>query len=633
MRLLEIESLELIGGDRRIEFEAGLNIVLGPMASGKTTIVKLLRALFTSMPDDLAAEVQEHVTSVRATSRIGESEWHILRRLVATDTAIVEIVGDDETALVTARRATPAHPETLSDWLLQRLQMPRISVPAAPTRPESDPTPVTFSDYFNLCVLRDDEIDNNVFGHTHPFRDIKRKYVFEIAFGLYDSSLAELQSELRVTETELSYLRGEASAAERIFAGTELESIEAVRIARETRLHREQELLKEEAQLASTAARLQPASMVVRLQVEEVSSRLADGTTKARTAEAQIADLESLVQQLRSQEGRLTRAAVAGEALVDFEFVLCPRCGHQLAPGRGEEDTCALCLQEPPVGVLPAALRSERDRVEDQVVDTLDLIESRRQELESLLQDVVALRARRSELGRQLDNLTASFVSDHQQQLTALAAERARVRSEIEKYNQFLTILERAENAATRINDLSERRATIRQKLENASAQLRVGQSNIGALEARLLEYLGRLEVPTFGVPLSAAIDRRTYLPIVSGRTFDSLSSQGLQVLVNVAYALALHTVAVDRDLPLPGLLVIDGPSSNVGTEGYDAARLADIYRLLADVSRDYGDQMQILVVDNHVPPDTDDWIRVRFGEDDRLVRFSGADGQGDIAS
>ena len=26
-------------------------------------------------------------------------------------------------------------------------------------------------------------------------------------------------------------------------------------------------------------------------------------------------------------------------------------------------------------------------------------------------------------------------------------------------------------------------------------------------------------------------------------------------------------------------------------------------------------------------------WIRVRFGEDDRLVRFSGADAEGDIAN
>jgi hypothetical protein len=626
MRLLEVDSLELIGGDREIAFQAGLNVVLGPIATGKSTIVKLLRALFTSIPDDLAPEVQERVTSLRSTCRIGEAQWHILRRLVATDTAIVEIVGDEETALVTARRPTPAHPETLSDWLLQQLEMPRISVPAAPTRPESDPTPVTFSDYFNLCVLRGDEIDNCVFGHTHPYRDIKRKYVFEIVHGLYDSSLAELQSELRTTETELSYLRGEASAATRIFAGTELESIEAVRVARGARLRRQEELLREEAQLAAAAAAAQPASTVLRLQVEEVSNRLADATSKARTAEAQVADLESLVQQLRSQEGRLTRAAVAGEALVDFEFILCPRCGHQLAHGRGDDDTCVLCLQQPLAGVLPDALRSERARIEDQVVDTLDLIANRRNELESLLQDVITLRAQRTELGRRLDDLTAGFVSDHQQQLTALAAERARVRSEIDKYTQFLVILERAENAAIRINQLSDRRTTLRQSLENASAQLRVGQSNISALEARLLMYLGRLEVPTFGGTLTAAIDRNTYLPIVSGRTFDSLSSQGLQVLVNVAYALALHTVAVDRNLPLPGLLVIDGPSSNVGTEGYDAARLADVYNLLSDVSRDYGDQLQILVVDNRVPPDTDEWIRIRLGEDDRLVRFDSAD-------
>jgi hypothetical protein len=631
VRLLQINSLELVGGDRRIELEPGVNIVLGPIATGKSTVVKLIRALFTTIPDDLAPEARDNVASLRSGCTIAVNDWNILRRLVSTDTALVEIVGNDQSVLVPAKRPTPAHPDTFPDWLLGQLDIPAISVPAAPTRPESDPSPVTFTDFFNLCVLRGDEIDNCVFGHTHPYRDIKRKYVFEIVQGLYDASFAEIQAELRVTEQELTFLRGQAAAATRIFAGTELESIEAVRVALEQRIRREAEIVRGEAEMATTARANEPAGDQLRLLVESLSNQLVEATSTARTAEAQLSDLEALVEQLRSQEGRLTRAAVAGEALVDFEFLLCPRCGHHLDAGRGSEASCVLCLQEPREGVTPEALRAERDRIEDQVVDTLDLIENRRAEVESLRQKAIALQVERADLGRRLDELTASFVSDHQEELTAIASERATVHSEIEKYRQYLAILERAENADLRIAALAEKRAAIRLQLEEASTQLRLGQSNVSAMEGRLATYLERLHVPTFGEPLTASIDRKTYLPVVSGRSFESLSSQGLQVLVNVAYALALHTVAADRNLPLPGL--IDGPSSNVGTEGYDSERLADMYALLSEISSTYGDRLQIIVVDNHIPPGNDDRVRLRLGEDDRLIRIAGREGVSDMSA
>lgn len=333
MKRLEIDSLELVGGDRRLDLEPGLNVVYGPIATGKSTIVKLLRALLTSVPDDLPPEVTQQVTSLRASVRISDGSWNILRRLVTTDTSLVEIVSADETVLVPARKATASHPVTMSDWLLGQLDIPNVSVPAAPTRPESDPTPVSFADYLNYCILRGDEIDNCVFGHSNPYRDIKRKYVFEIVYGLYDVSLAELQAELRAVDTELTYLRGQSAAAERNFAGTELESIEAVRVAREQRLARSQELLAQESQIAQDA-RTQSADPTLRLRIDDVSRRLAAATSTLRTAEAQLQDLEVLVEQLRSQEARLTRARVAGEALVDFEFILCPRCGHVVDQGR-----------------------------------------------------------------------------------------------------------------------------------------------------------------------------------------------------------------------------------------------------------------------------------------------------------
>ena len=619
MRQLQVDSFELVGGERRIDLQPGLNVVLGPIASGKSTFVKLLRALFTSVPSDLAPEAHQ-ISSLRAACHIGGATWNILRRLTTTDTSLVEIVGATETILVPARRATTAHPETFSDWLLTSLNLPNVSVPAAPSRPESEPTPVTFADFFNFSVLRGDEIDNSVFGHREPFRDIKRKYVFEIAYGLYDSSQAELQTELRAIETELAFLRGEASAATRIFAGTELESIEAVRIARDERLSLLQRLTTEEVALSANS-RTTPIDTELRSLVQSLSDELSAAKARLADGGAQLADLSSLVEQLRSQEGRLTRAAVAGEALVDFEFVICPRCGSSVTGDRSNGETCMLCLQMPQPSPHPDELRKERDRVDEQIVDTLDLTESRRSELDEMRSEVVRLQSARADAGRRLDEAMGTFVSDSQMEIAGIASERSRIEVEIGKYDQYLLILQRAEDAGTRITHLSARRLAIRQELDDASRRLRVGQTNVAALEERFYDYLRRLRIPSFDLPISGAINMSTYMPIVSSRPFETLSSQGLQVLVNVAHALAHHTVAIDRDLPLPGMLIIDGASSNVGTEGYDAQRLEDMYDLFAEVGFAYGEQLQIIIVDNHVPPLGQEWVRLSLSEDDRLIR------------
>ena len=630
---MQIDRLELEGGGRVIEFGSGLNVVYGPIATGKSTVVKLVRALFGTIPDDLPPEITDNVSALRASVGLDGSQWKILRRLVTTDTALVEVVGDSESLLLPASKTTRSHPMTYSDWLLNTLDMPVVSVPAAPSRPESDPTPVTFTDFLNYCILRGDEIDNSVFGSHHPYRDIKRKYVFEIVYGLYDSSIAELQRRLRATEIELTYLRGQTAVADRIFAGTELQSIEAVRFELDRRRAALADLSNVERGVATDATGGDPSDVALRRRAEDLSARVAGLEHNLKAAESQLTDLDALVDQLRSQQAKIVRAIVAGDALVDFEFVVCPRCGQPVGEERAEPDHCTLCLQPAPIPADPSALAAERDRLEEQIVDTLDLIDLRRQAIADLQLDIADVTRERAMVGRQLDEVMASFVSDRQVQIARLSSERARVQAELEKFEQYLVILKRSEEARARMALLAEERDKLRLQVQDASSKLRLGQANVTALERRFYEYLRRLRIPTFGAPLTAGIASRTYRPVVAGRHFDSLSSQGLQVLVNVAHALAHHTVAIDRDLPLPGLLVIDGPSSNVGTEGYDAERLADMYALLNDVARQYAADLQIIVVDNNVPPGGRDAIRLPLSEDDRLVRLPGSDASRDSST
>jgi hypothetical protein len=112
-------------------------------------------------------------------------------------------------------------------------------------------------------------------------------------------------------------------------------------------------------------------------------------------------------------------------------------------------------------------------------------------------------------------------------------------------------------------------------------------------------------------------------MPMVGGRSFDNLSSQGLKVLVNVAHALAHHETAIELGLKLPGILIIDGPTGNIGRDGDDLERVESIYSYLIEVSRKFGDQLQIIVADNDIPGAAEGFVRLRLTDDDRLVPTS----------
>lgn len=620
--LLQVNSLELVGGDRTVELGPGLNIVVGPIATGKSTLVSLLRALFGASPT-MPVEVEENVSSLRAEVTVGTDTIHLMRRLVTTDTALVEIVDGEEAMLLPAKRPTATRDLTYASWLLQKLGLPEIEVPAAPTRADSAPTAVSVTDYLNYSFLRGDEIDNSVFGNTNPYRDIKRKYVFEIVYGLYDEKVAGLQAELRAIENELGYLRGERAATSRIFEGTELESIEAVRVAlfdRETQLDI---VRRQEAEIAQAAADSLGTSQL-REDIEQASATIAAEREGLAAIRSQIEDLYALDQQLRSQQARIVRALIAEEVLVDFEFLVCPRCGQDLEAARAESDMCNLCLQPEPQHRHVDSLEAERERLEEQIEETAGVLEGRGTERAAREKQIQRAIAHRDQLAGELDRVTGAFVSDRQRTIEAAAGLRATLAAEIVKYQAYLTILERSEASEARITSLGARREKVREELDEVTTRLRRGQNNVAALTKRFDEYVRRLEIPSFGEELTATLDSKTYLPIVSDRPFARLSSQGLQVLVNLAHALAHHTVAIDRGLALPGLLVIDGPSSNVGTEGFDTQRLEDAYTLLAAVAAEYASDLQLIVVDNNIPAIAKDWIRLRLEEDDRLVRGIG---------
>ncbi|MFD9597165.1 hypothetical protein ACFWA9_31040 [Kitasatospora sp. NPDC059973] len=143
------------------------------------------------------------------------------------------------------------------------------------------------------------------------------------------------------------------------------------------------------------------------------------------------------------------------------------------------------------------------------------------------------------------------------------------------------------------------------------------------AFEAALRSF----DAPRFDNQPGSYINKKTYMPVVDGRPFADLQSQGVEVLVNVAHVLAHQHVALnDPDIPLPNLLIIDGISSNVGHEGVDLERLRKMYASLLRTATEHVDRLQIIVTDNDSPPIEGIHRPLELSDTDRLVPMPDAE-------
>jgi hypothetical protein len=579
-----------------------------------------------TMPSGLAPEV-DYISAIRGRVILGDRQWQVYRPRTSTSGALVEVSEehpDPNREPVSLRLPVAGSDRSYSLFLLGQLKIPAVSVPQARNQPTGILTPVTMTDWLGYCIVTGDELDTEVFGHHRDWRNAKRRWVFELAYGYYEPDLALLNARLRSVELQLAALEQDAAIRARFLADTPFADISVL----------EQQLTAREADLEQVIGRRReisadasdvPGVQELRQTLLASRARRAEITDRLARLNAQVTDLTDLHRQLTSQSARLTRAIVADEWLVDFDFIVCPRCGNDVRASRTDPHLCYLCLQEPRPAPSRTQMLAEQDRVSSQITETSEVIAARQEANEQLRREASRLDELIAGLAAELDQRTEAFVSDRASQLEHHAAEQARIEGEIGRLREYFDLLRRHQQQLQGREALETQRDQIIAQINSRELSQVDAEDNVRALERRMLEYLQELNIPDLRQELSVKINRTNYLPEVSGRTFDELSSQGLKTLVNIAHALAHHTVAIDRSLPMPGLLILDGLSANAGHEGFDQARVRDVYQLLSEVAHRYRGALQVVAVDNYLARNIllnyVDYVILTLTQADRLIR------------
>ncbi len=475
-----ISQIALIGTERTFRFGPGLNIITGPITSGKTSLLRLCRGLFGGGLDDLPPEVRQHVSAIGGQVSLGDTDYSVVRPNVTTTTAKVDVAGEGEAYRLPVSQLDDTASITYNQWLLGKLGLPRLEVPSAPTKVESTPTPVSINDYFLYCDLPQDEVDNSVFGHRHHFKNVKRKYVFEILYGIYNVEMAALQEELRDVYIQLRLLRGQSKAFERFLSDTPWANRatleQSLAGARESLTVLEARMNR----LADAAPRPESGSgQALRQQLQVVELTLSDLTTKRDRDISSLAQLRRLLGQLRTQTERLTRSIVADLYLVNFDFIVCPRCGAAVEGSRAGVDQCYLCLQTPVSRLTRDELIGEQDRIGAQILETNELIANREKEIATLASEYRAVEAQRNAIGRELDFHLQSYVSDTAAAIARIATERAKLQSDIHRLQDYLSLYAKLDTVAGDLAELEQRQSQIEAELERQSLRKVDAESRI----------------------------------------------------------------------------------------------------------------------------------------------------------
>ena len=616
---VKVSTISLIGADREFGFENGLNIITGPIATGKTTLLRCIRGLFGSSLQDFPKEARETITNIASDIEFGDKNYSVIRPFTTTKTAKVDIAGINETLRLPALLSTSSLDSTYTNWLLKALDLPVIEVRTAPTRIDSDSSPVSINDYMMYCYLRQDEIDNNVLGHTNPFKNIKRKYVFEIAYGKYNIELAKLYDKLSEVTRDLSRIKSKYKTIEEFLENTPFENKAGIQQEinyLETKHSEIQRDIEKDAKKSIEVTK----SSDLQIEINRLESELSDLQSKLDYEIKSEKQLRRLVAQLETQSNRITKSIVAGNYLIDFDFIICPRCGSSVDSKRSDEDTCYLCMQHPEQKISRDDLLNEQDRIEKQIIETKELIESHQNTQNLLLKQIEENEKTRKIKSIELDFLLNSYISDKASYIAEMAKTKTSIEEHIFRLKDYLLLFTKKDDSQEQISRLISEKESLEVTIESILNRETGIESRIQILEQKFRDILSEFDAPKFFETGFTGIDRNTYLPMFEGRRFDELQSQGLKVIINVAHVLAQQLTAIECNLALPNILLIDGITANIGHEGLDWDRVEKIFNYLILLSEKFGDRLQIIVSENSIPINVNRYVRARFSEDEKLI-------------
>jgi hypothetical protein len=579
--------LSIVSVDRRLstgnvealEFEAGVNVFVGPPNTGKTKWLQTLDFLLGdpgSNPYELidAEGLSDKYEAAGAVLRIGAEVFRIERRWKEPGGKGKVYVGDDA---MLAR--------DFQHWLMGKLNIPIVNYPkgspmSGQTWPELSFRTLLRHIYRQQRFwggLVDQQTEAEIHASLLLFLGLA-ELVYSEDFG--DLIKLRLQSShLRLRREHYSQTLNELAADLLDSEDVSLGVNEATVRAAQKRLGEHVDRLQHERLkvLAEAGEQAVPASHRARVELlsharADALNALTTASGKRKAAGDRLRDIERYRRDLTDEIDRMARAADAGDILSDLRVTHCPACDQTIKPFHAP-DHCFVCHQhlpdEPMIdGMGAVRLRFEQDRLTGELKEAEELVQVLSLDVQQQAVEVRAveevLRDIEVELGPARQAVAALAQADVSAFDVALgqAAERGK------QMDRVTGALELGKNLTVQIQEIEARIAPLAEKVGDAVRAIDFDET-ARWLEDGMNAYLealnhlrrdtwkhSRVEVDLSKSNVSFRIGRKKWQGALGGT--DSL-------YFLMAYHYGLLSLSARPGTHYPGMAIIDVPGEFSG--------------------------------------------------------------------
>ncbi len=430
---IQFVRLDIVGhgGARRaIDFRPGLNVIVGPYGSGKTSLLELLK--FALGGSSLLSEaVSDGVASVCLDVLLGGEVFTFERGI---DSLLVDVKQHGELVrrLHTKSASSATHP-LASRFILGELGIPDVRVRRS-TRSSSPTTePVSFWDIYRFIYVSQNDMGQSIAGHADSNTNRKRHRALELLLGLLDERLAELREQRQVIDDELAREAQRRSDVIRFIASTGAPTLDEIEVRRDAVHRRRQVAAGRLDELRDRGRASTQAAAHERDDAAKLVRDLARVDWALQTLSEEISQRRIVIERLRSELQSLARQRDGAELLGPLRFVQCPRCLQALDESRASAGHCGLCLQttsSTEQTVDPAWYVAESARVETTIREAEDLQLADGHAVRHLERERSRLEQRLTLAEERIAALTDHFVTPLFEEIAAVSAQVEAVNAE-----------------------------------------------------------------------------------------------------------------------------------------------------------------------------------------------------------
>lgn len=606
----------LKGGQRAYDegFHAGVNIIRGVPGEGnsvgKSTIADMI---FFALGGDLTQWKPEAASCDQVFAEVVLNGSVVtLRREIAeaTQQPMWVYFGDFDTASGAGadgwqrygyRRMSDR--ESFSQVLFRLMDMPEV-----PAEAEGN---ITMHQLLRLMYVDQMTPVDRIFRAERNDSALRRQAVGDLLCGVFDARLYPAQLELRDKEKAYEAATQQYGALNRVLTAAgesfNLDFVDARRRSLEADIAAIQTEIQALKNHRFDARQLVPgqSSIVATIKgdLDRVNGDISDLQVQIGQLTYNIADAETLIDEIQRTLVRLREGEVASSTLGPINFLFCPSCFSPLKDP-DHEHQCKLCRAD----VEPDGDRSRfarmRNELEIQLKESSQLQAKRREDLAAATARAGKLTGVRDALAREYLNLTRNYLTEADAQIDQL-------NSRLGYSEREMIELQRERQLAEQMATLSRTRAELNEDITRLKENITLWreqrdrqQGNVyRMIQKRTAAILAR-DVHTeaeFTEESDVYFDFSEDRVTVNGKSGFSASS--LTVIRN-AFHLALHWVSCTSPiLRYPRFLLLD----NIEDKGMTEQRSQNFQRLVAELSESTETAHQIIFTTSMVDPGLDE--------------------------